>query len=522
MSVLALVIAVALVVNTVAAVLAQQRRQLGVMKAVGATSGQLTLQYLGYVLALSVVSIALAVPLALVVGRFVAGFTAGLANFDLEPMGIPWSSILLVVAISIVLPVLAVYVSVRRASRVTVSETITDRGITSTARRRRFRLPVGRPTLLAHRNATRDRTRLGLTVFTIAACGGVLVGVLNTGESLGRLSEQVTGYSAYDLEVALTHSVPLDDAAAALGDDPAVADVEGWLRGQAFRIRPDGTENENISLTAAPVDSPLLRPTLVEGRWYTADDDSAIVINTHLADEEPDLVVGGTIRLDVEGNRRDWHIVGVATTTLVGPVAYLDVDVLAAELGRPGDTNLLALQLVPGTDADAAAERVQTEALSAGLPVGGVQTNAEIRAGVDDLMALVTGTLLVVGGVLGVIAVIGVAGTMALGVMEQTREIGVLRTIGASSRAVRRLFLAQGLALASIGGVLGLVAAIPVTRGLSLAISNGLIASDLPRGFSPMGIVIWLAVALAIGVLGATRPARAAARLTVRDTLAYE
>ena len=522
MSVLALVIAVALVVNTVAAVLAQQRRQLGVMKAVGATSWQLTVQYLGYVLALSAVAMVLAVPLALVVGRFMAGFTAGLANFDLQPMGVPWSTIGVVIAIATTLPVLAVYVSVRRASRATVSETITDRGITAGGRRGRIRLPFGRPTLLAHRNATRNRARLGLTVFTIAACGGVLVGVLNTGDSLGRLTEQVTGYSSYDIEIALTRSVPLDDAAAVLGDDPAVAEVEGWLRGQAFRIRPDGTENENVSLTAAPLDSPSMRPTLVEGRWYTADDDAAIVINTHLADEEPDLVVGGTIRLDVEGRRRDWDIVGVASTTLVGPVAYLRADQLAAELGRPGDTNLLALQLVPGADADAAAERLQTEALAGGLPVGGVRTNAEIRGGVDDLMTLVTGTLLVVGGVLGVIAVIGVAGTMALSVMEQTREIGVLRTLGASSRAIRRLFLLQGLALASIGGLLGLVAAVPVTRALSTAISNGLIASELPRGFSWMGIAIWAIVALAIGVLGATRPARTAAKLTVRETLTYE
>ncbi|TVR22855.1 MAG: ABC transporter permease [Ilumatobacter sp.] len=522
MSALALVIAVALVVNTVAAVLAQQRRQLGVMKAVGATSWQLTVQYLGYVLALSVVAIALAVPLALVVGRFVAGFTAGLANFDLEPMGVPWATIGVVVAITIVVPVLAVYVVVRSASRLTVSETITDRGITATARRGRLHLPVGRPTLLAHRNSIRDRARFALTVLTIGACGGVIVGVLNTGDSLAKLSQQVTGYASYDIEVALNRSVPLGHAAAALGDDPAVTEVEGWLRAQAFRLRPDGTENENISLTAAPLDSPSMQPTLVEGRWYTANDDAAIVINTHLVDEEPDLVVGGTIRLDIEGQRRDWNIVGVATTTLVGPVAYLRADQLAAELGRPGETNLLALQIAPGADADAVAERLQTEALGAGLPVSGIQTNAEIRAGVDDLMALVTGALLVVGGVLGVIAVIGVAGTMALGVMEQTREIGVLRTIGASSRAIRRLFVLQGLALASIGCLLGLLAAVPVTAALAAAISRGLIASDLPQGFSWIGVAIWVVVALAIGVLGATRPARTAARLTVRDTLAYE
>ena len=56
--------------------------------------------------------------------------------------------------------------------------------------------------------------------------------------------------------------------------------------------------------------------------------------------------------------------------------------------------------------------------------------------------------LLLVGAILAVVAVVGVAGTMTLGVFEQTREIGVLRTLGATTWAVRRLLLLQGVAVA--------------------------------------------------------------------------
>ncbi len=83
--------------------------------------------------------------------------------------------------------------------------------------------------------------------------------------------------------------------------------------------------------------------------------------------------------------------------------------------------------------------------------VGAVETGESLRTFLAGQFALVTGFLLAVAGILAVVAVVGVAGTMTLGVAEQTREIGVLRTIGASGWAVRRLLLWQGLAVAALG-----------------------------------------------------------------------
>ena len=522
LSLLALVIAVALVVNTVTALLARQRRHIGVMRAIGASSGQLTTQYLGYVLLLGAGAVALAVPLSLVAGRFLAGFVADLANFDLVAMGVPYRTIGLELAIAALLPLVAVVFAVRRASRITVQAAITDRGIAGNGARARVRLPFGRPTLLAFRNAVRNRPRLALTVLTIALCGGVLGGVMSTGRALGNLTDQVAGYWAYDVELALTEPVVLSDAAAVLSADPEVAGVEGWFQGQAFRIRPDGTENENISLVAAPAGSALIEPTLTGGRWYAPGDDHPIVINSHLADEEADLSIGDAVVLDIGGSRREWTVVGIATTTLVGPVAYVPVDDLAGEVGESGKSNFLAVGLVPGADQGAAAGRLEAMARAAGIPVGVVQTNAERTSFVTSLFTLVVGLLLFIGAILALVAVVGVAGTMTLGVIEQTREVGVVRTLGASSRAVRRLLSRQGVAIALVGCLFGVVLSIPVDLVLRNAIGSGLLASPLAGSFSWFGIGIWAIVALLIGALGSTRPARVAARMTIRDTLAYE
>jgi putative ABC transport system permease protein len=307
-----------------------------------------------------------------------------------------------------------------------------------------------------------------------------------------------------------------------LSGDADVEGVEGWYETQAFVIRSDGTENENLSITAAPTDSATLLPTLLDGRWLAAGDDHSIVVNTHTVDDEPWIQVGSRILLDIEGQRREWTVVGIASTTLVGPVAFVPVDDLTDLLGRSGQANLLAVQL--GTDAPQgeAAGRIESAARAAGLPVAGVETNAQLRSVLDGLMALVVGPLLVVGAMLALVAVIGVAGVMTLGVMEQTREIGVLRTLGASSRAVKLLLLRQGLVIAAVGGVLGVLASLPVAWLLGRAVSSNLVMTALPAAFSWLGVAIWVLVALLIGALGATRPARVASRLTIRDTLAYE
>jgi putative ABC transport system permease protein len=247
------------------------------------------------------------------------------------------------------------------------------------------------------------------------------------------------------------------------------------------------------------------------------------VINADLAEAEPDLEVGGEAVLEVDGHRQAWRIVGIATTTTVGPVAYVPASTLADAIERPGTANVFAVELSADADHAAAAERLGTVAREAGLPVGQLQTNAQLREGFEGIVTIAIALLLFIGAILGVVAIIGVAGTMTLGVFEQTREIGVLRTLGATTWAVRRLLLLQGVTVSGVGGLIGIVLSLPVAWLLGNAMEATVISpAQLPTGFSWLAVAIWLPAAVVIGALGATQPARIAARLTVRDTLAYE
>ena len=523
LSLFALAIAVGLVLNTVTALLAQQRQQLGVMKAMGATVAQLTAQYLGYVGLLSLGAIILSIPGALLGGRAVAGGVAWLANLDVVPMGIPVATIALQIAIATLLPIGAVVVAVHRACRTTVREAITDRGLSGTAPVPRTFARMSRPTLLAYRNAVRNRPRLGLTVLTVALCGGVLVGVASAGGALFGLADEIAGYADYDVEVAVTEPLAVTEAVEVLTADPAVTSVEGWWRTEAFLLRGDGTENDDLSITAPPTGSSSMAPTLLEGRWFDASDSHAVVINANLAAAEPDLTLGSDVLLQIDGHRQAWEIVGIATTTTVGSVAYLPAQEVAASLGHHDRANMFAVQLAADADHAEVADRLGNLARDAGLPVGQIQTNAQLREGFEGIVTIAIALLLFIGAILGVVAIIGVAGTMTLGVFEQTREIGVLRTLGATTWAVRRLLLLQGITVAGVGGLIGILLSLPVAWLLGSAMEATVISpAQLPTSFSWFAVGLWIPAAVAIGALGATQPARIAARLTIRDTLAYE
>jgi putative ABC transport system permease protein len=106
--------------------------------------------------------------------------------------------------------------------------------------------------------------------------------------------------------------------------------------------------------------------------------------------------------------------------------------------------------------------------------------------------------------------------------MERTREIGVMRAIGASDGILMRMVLAEGLVICLLSWVLGSLLAFPISKLMSDTVSLALFDAPSDFGFTLTGFVIWLGVVLALSVLASLMPARSATRLTIREVLAYE
>jgi putative ABC transport system permease protein len=121
-----------------------------------------------------------------------------------------------------------------------------------------------------------------------------------------------------------------------------------------------------------------------------------------------------------------------------------------------------------------------------------------------------------------VVGSIGLTGTLSMNVLDRTREFAVMRAIGASDQAVMRLVIVEGLAIGLMSWVLGSLLAFPISEMMWNVISKSLfdVASNFTFNF--VGFVLWMVIVLVLSVVASVIPARSAARLTIREALAYE
>ncbi|MFO7680759.1 MAG: FtsX-like permease family protein [Chloroflexota bacterium] len=121
-----------------------------------------------------------------------------------------------------------------------------------------------------------------------------------------------------------------------------------------------------------------------------------------------------------------------------------------------------------------------------------------------------------------VVGSIGLMGTMGMNVMERTREIGVMRAIGAVDGEIIKSVVIEGMMIGLISWTAAVVLSFPISFVLLRLISTAMIDTIMPLQITWLGFAIWLGVVVFLSVVASMVPARSAARLTIREVLAYE
>ena len=130
--------------------------------------------------------------------------------------------------------------------------------------------------------------------------------------------------------------------------------------------------------------------------------------------------------------------------------------------------------------------------------------------------------LLMMAILISLVGGLGLMGTMSLNVLERTREIGVMRAIGASNGDIQAIVIVEGMVIGLISWIASIALSIPLTLALATGVGLAILTAPMPAVFSATGIVTWLVTIILIGGVASALPAHRASSLTVRDTLAYE
>jgi putative ABC transport system permease protein len=221
-------------------------------------------------------------------------------------------------------------------------------------------------------------------------------------------------------------------------------------------------------------------------------------------------------------------VVGITYDPLARSDIFIPLEALQQQQRSRGLTNTLwvtTFNETPDAARNTALELVDTfdfRKLST-TPSGtfGNLTTAEIVSQTQGGYSLIFQLLAIMGVIIAVVGGVGLSGVLTLNVLERRREIGVMRSIGASSWRVVRLSIGEGVLLGWVSWLIALPLSIPAayllaTRGLSLALNQ-----QLSYQFTPIGALIWLILITILAVIASALPARNAARVSVRESLTY-
>lgn len=535
---LSLVLGALLVTNTIAALLAEETRYIGVMKAVGATTRQLVGIYTVLVALFGVLALAVALPPTLFVTRWFAGFLAGFLNFDLSSPGLPLSVVGLQAVLALAVPILAGLIPILAGTRITVREAIASyglgRGRFGTGRLDRLvqhLRGLTRPLTLAIRNTFRRKGRLVLTLTTLTLASAIFMAIFSIRSSVLATMDDIMNLWQFDVLAELEHNYRVDKVVQTAEQAPGVQHAEGWGFNIASWPEDEARASDvyfgfvmPILFLAPPPDTELMRPAIARGRWLAPGDENAVVVTSGLLQQRPGLDVGSDITLDMGPRNVSWRIVGVLQSASPAPFVYASFPYFAKVMNQSGRAGFVAAT----TDARdetgqlAVASALEEQLERSGIRIGLMSTVAsEMREAVaifDAIVALLAAMALL----LAVVGGLALMGATSLNVIERTREIGVMRAIGASGGTLLQIFMGEAVIVGLLSWFTGLLLALPLSKFLGDAVGMAFMQSPLSFRFSLPGSGFWLVMVVLLAALASFLPAWRATRVSVRESLAYE
>lgn len=552
------------------ALLSRQVRELGVLKTLGATSSMLGRWYVVAMTLLAAAAVGLAwVPARLGVNAWSLAVSR-LLNFDLQDDAVPtWvSAVTLGATLSI--PLLVTLPGILRATRAPVTVTLQDFGLgrrgpsdgAGFGERLGRRITASSRTLAyALRNVVRLRRKLALSVALFAASGGITIAAVSVADSWQAWSVRLRAEQVYDLEVGLADIAMLDDTAIlddrATRDDteirddttnldearrrvaqlPSVDVVEAWLSIPTAwaqpgalavqRTYPDDAHGA-FTLLAPPPGTSMLRVTVTDGEWLSPNDVDGLVLNQMVRGQAA-IPIGARVTLAVEGEARSFRVVGKIEQVGVGAMAYVNPSALT-------DGAALGARLRPHVEMVGVGARLRVKAKSA-TDLAGLVSDVESalsasHAKIEEIVPLgvyenamvahfeiLVRALFALAALTALVGTLGLGSTVAVSVIERTRELGVIRAMGGSAAQVRNLVLTEGAIVGGVSLIFAVGLGISLAWGLGSVIGRMSFALSLPLTPSVAAIGAWALTVVCLSALASLLPARRAARITVREAV---
>jgi putative ABC transport system permease protein len=520
-----------LISNTMHTMITEQKREIGQLKAVGATKAQVVRSYATTGLIMGGIGAIIGGVLGILISHLMVSFLANVF-FGITP---GFNLYLPVVIISIIvgcgLTLLATLPALVKVLRMSAREGMEKHGISTnygTSRFDKLLMKMGgmpRSAQMGLRNVARKKGRSVSTILQITLAVGMFLAIISIGASIQSAVSQEFGNFGSD--IISTGSVeggrPLyEDLQYVLEDIDGVETAEPMVSTEVI------VKEQNLGVFGYSHDtiSYDFKNTLYKGRWFSSQEEhsnASVIVITKSFSEIESIKVGDIIEVEMATGTYQFEVIGIVNSLMNnGMACFIPISTLQDKL-LMGDT-VTGFSIVTESKSHDLIDRVATDIEDTMLEKGFVVNNLILYVAEEQnhqANQQVMNLMMAVGGLIVLITMIGLMSMLTMNVIERTKEIGMLRCIGSSSRSIRSVFGVEGLVIALFGWTAGIPMGYLVGSFLNKMIYD-LLHLEMAFIFPTEYIVISLILTLVMTLVVIQPSLWRATHLKPGDALRYE
>ncbi len=419
---------------------------------------------------------------------------------------------------------------------------------------------------LAFHNIRHRQVRSWLTILGIVVGVAAVVALISIGEGMQNSIEEQFEAIGYNT-IILTPGGSTDQASGSAsrmggfkalfgGGEPAVVDISVLdrlpqvLHFGAQRVETGMIASENLDgqaflritgLTYGMTDyfnAYFNGFSVAQGRDFDRSDQFVIVLGAQVA-TDLGVVVGDAVQIEMT----DFEVIGILESTATegkgsgGAMTFRGMDTglfvpiesLETLYGGEGKISQALVEVTDQTDVVEASQAIKNLFSQFETPIQTI-TAEEMSEQMKSAMASIQMTLTAIAAISLLVGAIGVMNTMFTSVLERTREIGIMKAIGAKDKHVLSLFLIESGLLGIIGGAIGVLAGVAISSlaggvlsgALAVGPGSGGVSVSFAASYSPWLIIGALLASFVLGAIAGVLPARRGAKLRPVEALRYE
>lgn len=515
-----------LVFNLVSANVSNQLPQIGVMKALGATSLQITSIYYRGIVLLGVLGLLIGMPLAFIGSIYYIDMLAKMMNIDIASYRQEVGLIILQIGLGLGLPLAVASLPIRRASYMSIRETFIDFGWQALHfggnRLERGLLKLNflsKPTQLAIRNCLRRKSRFVLTTSVLMFAATLLMATFNVANTMQKVVDDERLSHHWDLSIWFNQSYSQETINKHLSAFSSIQTSEVFSQTRAIVLEDvkSHTTQQTVTIKYVNPSSNMLNLPVISGRWLQANAHE-VVVSQMVMKQKPYLKLGEPISMHIEGKDIDFTLVGIVKV-LGLPVVYTSADLLSTPGGN-------AMFIVASEQSPDSLYRLknsirETERVKE-LSIRSIKTRWEGLAVIEDHLDIIFSLMMVLTVIIMFIAGNGVILSMTTNILERTKEIGILKAIGGSNYQLAKMTLIEAVVIAFLAWCLACLLTLPISYWMVYWLGILLIETPLPLVIDPIMFLLSLPILIILTSVASIIPMRQIMRLPVREALLFE